>query len=262
MNLIEGSVITVRGSGVLISFCAALLAQQAIGPPAFEVASIRPSLDPSSGGGIYESTGRISAKNVTLRRCVRGAYDVPEPQVIGGPKWVDQDRYYIEATAAEPAVGHELMRMLQTLLADRFKLVLHRERRTVPGYRLVLGKGGLKAQASAPDSGSAGNSRRGRIEAKGYSMAQLSLKLAEALKQPLLDATGVAGKFDFKLEWTPDDMQAKPPSADQRAGNALEAGAAPSIFEALQEQLGLKLESGKFPAEVLVIDSAEKPSEN
>ena len=93
-------------------------------------------------------------------------------------------------------------------------------------------------------------------------MAQLSLKLAEALKQPVLDATGVAGKFDFKLEWTPDDMQAKPPSADQRAGNALEAGAAPSIFEALQEQLGLKLESGKFPAEVLVIDSAEKPSEN
>ena len=82
-------------------------------------------------------------------------------------------------------------------------------------------------------------------------MAQLALKLAEALRQPVLDATGVAGKFDFKLEWTPDDMGAKAP----------EAGG-PSIFAALQEQLGLKLESAKVPAEVIVIDSAEKPSEN
>ena len=253
---------TVRIGGVLVSFCASLLAQQAAGPPTFEAASIRPSLDPSSGGGIYQSKGRISAKNVTLRRCVRGAYNVPEPQIIGGPKWVDQDRFYIEATAAAPADDPELMRMLQTLLADRFKLVFHREQRTIAGYRLVLAKGGLKAQASAPDSASAGHSGRGRIEAKGYSMAQLSLKLAEALKQPVLDGTGVAGGFDFKLEWTPDDMQAKPPPVDQHAGNALEASAGPSIFEALREQLGLKLESGKFPAEVLVIDSAKKPSEN
>jgi len=126
----------------------------------------------------------------------------------------------------------------------------------------VLGKGGLKAQASAPDRGSVGHSQRGRIEAEGCTMAQLALKLAEVLHQPVLDATGVTGKFDLKLEWTPDDLQAKPPSADQRAGNAPEAGAGPSIFAALQEQLGLKLEPGKVPAEVLVIDSAEKPSEN
>ena len=79
--------------------------------------------------GIFESKGRISAKNVTLKRCVRGAYDLPEPQIIGGPKWVDQDRYYIEAKATVPAGDHELMLMLQTLLADRFKLVLHREQR-------------------------------------------------------------------------------------------------------------------------------------
>jgi uncharacterized protein (TIGR03435 family) len=92
-------------------------------------------------------------------------------------------------------------------------------------------------------------------------MAQLALKLAEVLQHPVLDATGVSGKFDLKLEWTPDDLQAKPPSAE-RTGNAPESGAGPSIFAALQEQLGLKLESGKIPAQVLVIDSAEKPSEN
>jgi uncharacterized protein (TIGR03435 family) len=246
----------------LVSFCATLFAQQAAGPPAFEVASIKTSLEPpGSVVGIFESKGRISAKNVTLKRCVRGAYDLPEPQIIGGPKWVDQDRYNIEAKANVPAGDHELMVMLQALLADRFKLVLHRERRDVSGYRLVLGKGGLKAQPSAPDRDSVGYSQRGRMEATGCTMAQLALKLAEVLHQPVLDATGVAGKFDLKLEWAPDDMQAQPPSADQRPRNAPDS-TAPSIFAALQEQLGLKLESGKVPADVLVIDSAVKPSEN
>jgi uncharacterized protein (TIGR03435 family) len=251
----------VRIGGVLVSFC--LFAQQATGPPAFDVASIKPSPDPpGSLAGIFESKGRINAKNVTLKRCVRGAYDVPEPQIMGGPKWVDQDRYYIEAKAAAPAGDRELMLMLQTLLTDRFKLALHRERRAIPGYRLACAFSPPFPRASAPDGGSVGHSGRGRIDAEGCTMAQLALKLSEVLHRPVLDATGVAGKFDLKLEWMTDDMQAKPPSADQRAGNAPEAGAGPSIFAALQEQLGLKLESGKVPAEVLVIDSAEKPSEN
>jgi len=161
-----------------------------------------------------------------------------------------------------PAGDHELMLMLQTLLSERFKLVFHREQRPIPSYRLALAKGGLKAQASAPDRGSVGHSQRGRIAAEGDTLAQLALKLAEVLKQPVLDATGVAGKFDLKLEWTPDDLQAKPPSADQRPGGALESGGGLSIFAALQEQLGLKLESSKVQADVLVIDSAEKPSAN
>jgi len=254
---------TVRIGGVLVSFCATLFAQQAAGPPAFDAASVKPSLDPpGSVVGIFESKGRISAKNVTLKRCVRGAYNIPEPQITGGPKWVDQDRYYIEAKATVPAGGHELMLMLQTLLADRFKLVFHREQRTIPGYRLVLGKGGPKAQASAPDRGSVGHSQRGLIEAEGCTMPQLALKLAEVLQRPVLDATGVAGKFDLKLEWAPDDMQARPPAADQHAGNAPESPGGPSIFAALQEQLALKLVASRVSAEVLVIDSAEKPSEN
>lgn len=252
----------VRIGGALLFFGILLSAQQAAGPLSFEVASVKPSLDPpGSVVGIFESKGRMSAKNVTLKRCVRGAYDVPEPQIIGGPKWIDQDRYEIDAKAAGPAGGHELMLMLQTLLADRFKLVLHRERRALPGYRLVLGKGGLTAPASAPDQGSVGQSRRGRIEASGCTMGQLALKLAEVLHQPVQDATGVAGKFDLKLEWTPEDMQAKPPAADPRPGDPPEARG-PSIFAALHEQLGLKLEAGKVPTEVLVIDSAARPAEN
>jgi uncharacterized protein (TIGR03435 family) len=127
----------------------------------------------------------------------------------------------------------------------------------------VLGNRGLKARASTADRDSVGRSLRGRIEAQGYTMAQLAFKLSEALHQPVLDGTDIDGKFDFELEWATDDMQARLPSADQNAGNGtLEIGAGPFIFTALQEQLGLKLEPGKISAEVLVIDSAERPSEN
>jgi len=113
----------VRIGEVLLFCCVTLFAQLAVSPPAFEVASIKPSEDPpGSVSGIFEDTGRINAKNVTLKRCVRGAYNIPEPQIMGGPKWVDQDRYYIEAKAAVPASDHELMLMLQTLLADRLRI--------------------------------------------------------------------------------------------------------------------------------------------
>ncbi len=248
-----------RIRGGLVSFCATLLAQQAVPPPAFEVASIKPSVDPpGSVSGIFETQGRINAKNVTLKRCVRGAYNVPESLIVGGPKWVDQDRYYIAAKAPGPAGDDALMLMLQGLLADRFKLVLHREPRPVIGYRLAVSKGGLKARLSAPDRSSIGHSQRGRIDAQAYTIAQLALKLSEVLQMPVLDTTGISGKFDLRLEWTPDDMQAKPPSSDQR-GRATEG---PSIFIALQEQLGLKLHAGKVTTEVLVIDSVEKPTEN
>src|SRR3974390_1575123 len=104
---------TVRIGGILVSCCATLFAQQPAGPLAFEVAAIKPSLDPpGSIVGIFESKGRISAKNVTLKRCVRGAYNIPEPQIIGGPRWVDQDRYDIEAKANAAAGDHDLMLML------------------------------------------------------------------------------------------------------------------------------------------------------
>jgi uncharacterized protein (TIGR03435 family) len=241
----------VRIGGLAICFCVTVFAQQAAGPPAFEVASIKPSLEPpGSVVAISESKGGMSAKNVTLKRCIRGAYDIPESQVVGGPKWTDEDRYTIEAKTAAPSGDHELMLMLQTLLAESFKLVLHQEQRTIQGYRLAPAKGRIKAPASAPDSGSVGHSQRGRIDARGCNMAQLALKLAQVLQQPVVDATGIGGRFDLKLEWTPDEVRAKQTSDG------------PSIFTALQEQLGLKLEAAKVSAKVLVIDSAEKPAAN
>jgi uncharacterized protein (TIGR03435 family) len=205
----------------------------------------------------------MSGRNVTLKRCVRGAYDVPETQILGGPKWLDEDRCYIEAKAAGPAGDHELMIMLQALLAERFKLAIHREQRALPGYALVVAKAGLKAKPSDPDARSRTSSSRGSIEAEGCAMAQLAQRLSEAMHMPVADFTGVPGKFDFKLKWTLDDMQASPPpGGDRPVAVASDTVSGPSIFTALQEQLGLKLESRKVPAEVLVIDHAEKPSEN
>ena len=242
-------------AGILLQ--AARAFGQAAPAPAFEAASIKPSQDPpGSSSGITTTKGRISARNVTLKRCVRGAYGVEEPHILGGPKWLDEARYNIEARAAGPAGDRELMTMLQSLLAERFKLAFHRETRALPGYALVLGKGGLRAKPSAPDAGSRTSSRWGSIEASGCTMAQLALKLSEVLHLPVADFTAVPGEFDFKLEWTSDNMQAPAPDA------VPDAASGPSLFAALQEQLGLKLESRKVPADVLVIDHAEKPSEN
>ena len=146
--------------------------------------------------------------------------------------------------------------MKQLLLAERFKLAFHRETRALPGYALVLGNGGLKAKPSEPDAGSRTSSRWGSIEAAGCAMAHLALKLSEVLHVPVADFTALPGEFDFQLNWTSDEMQATPPDA------VPDAAFGSSLFAALQEQLGLKLESRKVPADVLVIDHAEKPSEN
>lgn len=220
----------------------------------FEAASIKPTqFPPGSPSGIRTfPEGRIVGQNVTLRRCIRGAYDVPETLVVGGPKWADEDRYDIEATAGRPAGNGDLNIMIQSLLADRFKLVIHRERREVSGYALVLAKGVIKAEPSANDAREVDRASRGSLESEASTMANLARKLSDALRTPVVDFTGLDGKFNFKLSWNPDDTQPAP---------ARDASA-PSIFTALQEQLGLKLESRKVPVEVIVIDSASKPTGN
>jgi uncharacterized protein (TIGR03435 family) len=198
-----------------------------------------------------------------LKRCIRGAYDVQESQIVGGPKWAGEDRYDIDAKAAGPAGDRELMEMLRSLLSERFKLAFHRETRELPGYALVVGKSGLKAKRSQPDAESRTNSSRVAIDAEACSMYQLAQKLSEVIHVPVADLTEIEGEFDFQLKWTPDDMQAKPPSGgDKPAAAAVDLASGPSVFAALQEQLGLKLEPRKVPTEVLVIDHAEKASEN
>jgi uncharacterized protein (TIGR03435 family) len=229
--------------GLLLILAATCFAQTAA-PPAFDVASIKPTTaEPGSGSGINTDTGRIAGRNVTLKRCIRGAYNIPEAQIFGGPKWVDDERYDIDAKAPDRAGGNELMAMLQQLLAERFKLVIHRETRPLAGYALVVGKKGIAAKPSESTGPSRSNSNRHSIEGGACSMSCLATKLAEVLHVPVADATGVEGRFDFKLEWTPDELQS-------------------GVLPALEEQLGLKLEARKVPTAVIVIDSAEKATAN
>jgi len=190
------------------------------------------------------------------------AYELEPYQIIGGPKWMDSDRYDIAAKAegeGTPAKA-QVRLMLQALLADRFRLRVHRETREMLVYMLVIGKGGPKLKESATGSQSSFSLSSGgpltEITVSRGSMEQLAIHLSSAgIGRPVLDRTGLTGSYDYKLRWT-SGMSAAPD------GTPADAGGQPSIFTAIQEQLGLKLESGKGPTELVVIDNVEKPSEN
>jgi len=231
-----------------------LLAQTA----SFDVATIKPSeaADGSSSGIATKDNGFMRAENVTLKRCISGAYGVPEAQILlGSLSWIGETRFNITAKADHPAGDADQMIMLRALMADRFHLTLHHQTETISGYSLVVVKGGIKAAVTAPDTEATTNTSNGRIEAKGCPMSRLVLKLAAILGTPVVDGTADSRSFDFTLKWVPDAVIAK-------AASGSDAANAPSIFTAVQEQLGLKLEARKVPVDVLVIDHADLPSEN
>jgi uncharacterized protein (TIGR03435 family) len=230
----------------------ALLALGAIIPMAFEAASIKPAARPNSGDTNYHiATGSLTLENYSLRNCIVFAYGVNRDQVAGVPKWGDSDLYDIRAKAAGPAEGPELRLMLQTLLAERFKLAVHRETRTVQGYALVAARNGLKIKPVDGGGRPSMQSRGGVVTAKATPLAALARSLSFALRTPVVDATEATGVFDFKLEWTPDDISSAAPESPEIG---------PSLFTALQEQLGLRLEPRKLPLEIVAVDHAEKPA--
>jgi uncharacterized protein (TIGR03435 family) len=227
----------------LIPFAAFAFAQA----PAFEAAAIKPSKDASGGTHWDSEPGRINLRNHTLRSLICIAYHVKDFQVAGGPKWVDGDRFDINAKSEGPEDDPKLLEMLQTLLADRFQLVFHREQKIASSYALVAAKSGLKIKPVEGATGSSSKGGRGVLTAKGVSMATLADRLSRMLGAPVIDLSGAAGVYDFKLEWSVE-------------GDANEVQSA--LIAALQMQLGLKLESRKLPVDVLVVERAEKPSEN
>jgi len=231
--------------------------------------------------------------NFSLRQLILSAYGVQDYQISGDPPWLGSGHYDIQAKAQ----GHISVKqmegpMLRTLLEDRFKLTLHRETRQLPVYELTVVKGGLKLQgskegactpysadspppASAPGAprpifcgfprlGAAGLNRT--LEGAGVSMAELASSLSRSeLRRTVIDRTGLTGAFDVHLKWIVDaPAGVAGPGLSDGSGAALppENLTGPSIFTALQEELGLKLESTKGPVEVLVIDRVEKPSAN
>ena len=230
-----------------------LMAQ--VAEPTFEVASVRPTQHGRTIDGFSRSSidtpspGRLVAENSSLDELLRFAFQVKHYQ-IAGPNWLNDDSECFDIVAKAPpgTSDREIRDMLQTLLVERFKLEFHRETRVLPVYKLVVGKNGPKLRAAASDGerpvmSSAGNN----LTAKHAFMSGFAVWLSRELDRPVLDETGVQGRFDFTLQYG--------------VGNSDDGR--PSLPAALQDQLGLRLESGKGPIETLVIDHLEKlPTEN
>ncbi|HLK66593.1 MAG TPA: TIGR03435 family protein [Bryobacteraceae bacterium] len=221
--------------------------------PGFEVASIKPNQSGAGVSSIRGSTGRITMENVSLRKVALWAYGIPDDRdyALVGPDWMGIERFDIQATFPAAAGPEQVRQMTQKLLADRFQLTQHRESRERSIYGLVVAKNGPKIHAGE-DGQSRTSSAPGRFEATKVTMAKFADLLAKYLGQQVTDATGLPGVFDFKLEWAPDDARKMPEDAvpDGTSG--------PSLFTALQEQLGLKLEGRKGPVEILVVDHMDR----
>lgn len=215
---------------------------------------------------------RPSVSNNALKNLISLAYDVRPFQIIGESQWVGAERFDIDArtatsdakTPTDPAnERRKILEGLKGLLADRFQLALHSETKEQAVYALVVNKGGPKLQESTEPRGLIRKMGRGTIKGQAVALGMLVLNLSNELGRRVIDKTGLAGKYDFELKWGASQDSAAQIRSTQTAELASPAEPdGPSVFTALQEQLGLRLESGKGPVEVLVIERAERPSRN
>jgi len=243
---------TILHAGAIAVMACCALAQT----PAFEVASIKPNHSGRSGSDSDDHEGVLTANNLSLKRLIMRAYQVRDYQVTG-PDWLDNERFDIAAKPPSAAEGEQLNLMLQNLLADRFKLVLHHENKVFPVYGLLVAKGGPKVK-EVEDNGSHDNrGKRGQFVGLRCSMARLAEQLGRSMDRPVVDMTDLKGVFNLTLNWTPEEARAA--KEETRA----DVQTYPPLLTALQEQLGLKLEPKKAPIDVLVIDHVERvPTEN
>lgn len=250
--------------------------------PKFEVASVKPAPanGPTTRGLRPLSNGRFTATNAHLMMLIMNAYGVQPYQIIGDPSWSKSDGFSIEAKGDPNADRTQVLLMLRSLLEDRFQLRFHRETKDLPEYVLTVTKGGAKLPQSkegecvnadpnqpmmpgaALPCGMPRIGFSGTLTGRKLSMAQLVQTLAMTLNRPVTDHTGITQTFDVDLKFAPDEATAGLPRPMGPAADASDPSGPPSILIAIQEQLGLKLESTKGPVEVMVIDHVEKPSEN
>jgi uncharacterized protein (TIGR03435 family) len=238
--------------------------------PSFDVISIHQNNSATDGHHhIYNnpSESHFRTVNLSTKDLLQFAYGLPKSQILGGPPWLDSTMFDIDAKS-DPSVDAQLhalpsdqarrqkMLMVQALLAERFQLAAHQETRELSVYALVVAKGGPKFKPSQIN-GTTINSSRSRLHIAGGddTIALLARELSQVLGRVVVNHTGLSGRYDLSLKWTPDD-------ASQMSNGAPDPDAPPDIFTAIQEQLGLKLESTKGPVPVLVIDRIEPPSAN
>lgn len=238
----------------LAGLAASLRAQPSDPLPSFEVASIKPSNPSAEGVSIFgDPNGRLNVQNATLKDLIRFSYKLRDFQISGGPKWLEVDRYDIAAKPEDRAQPEQVLLMMQQLLAERFQLKFHRESKEAPVYELVVAKSGPKLRTPDPDGKRGLQGRRGRIDAWGTPMPVFAQYLSRRLGRTVVDKTTLTADYDFTLEYQPDDT---PDSTAEKGPTGA------SIFTAIQEQLGLRLQPAKGTVEIFVIDRAEKPSAN
>lgn len=258
---------------------------QAVRPP-FEAASVKTNRSSSPLVRLGMPTGRLSGVNVTLRMLIRSAFQLPDFRMAGGPSWMDSDRFDVEATAGGSVSFDQVRAMTRTLLEDRFHLKTHVETRDLPIYVLSTARrdGALASQiksaaadcaAITPPAGAPplpppppGPSptgaptcpsvvMNGHVSGRKMSITRLAAALGSFVNREIVDRTNLTGEFDLDLRWLPDQLPFAPAGIPPPLDTS-----APPLFTALQEQLGLKLESSRGPVDVLVIDGAEKPGED
>jgi uncharacterized protein (TIGR03435 family) len=255
--------------------------------PQFEVASVKPAAPRygSDQGGVSGGPGtsdpvRFTGTNRSIVALVMHAYNVKRHQVVA-PGWMETTRFDVHAKVPPGATRDSFRRMLQHLLADRFKLEIHRETKESAVFDLVQVKGGHKLPEYVEDSAAVKVRRAGTglgrvprpgmvivwsptgksaitVESLGMPMAQIVGTLSNYVGKPVTDATGLTGKYNLKLSFDRQGLAGADGDHDATAGHASEPSGAPSLFKALQEQLGLKLEQRKGTIELIVLDKAEK----
>jgi len=230
--------------------------QTATAPFAFEVASVKPDLSDTGVDKIRIAKGDVIIQNVSLRRLISMAYSIPDSReyLLSGPDWLDSERFDILARYPQDTPDQGVLIMLQSLLGERFNLAVHRETRQIPGYALVTGKSGPKLHSAArPGPFPMFRALSGHASGSSISMPDLADRLSRTpfgLERPVVEFTGLTGRFDLTLDWSPIDRQGENPNG-------------PSTFTALEEQLGLKLEPRKLPLEILIVDKVNKtPTDN
>jgi bla regulator protein blaR1 len=257
-------------------------------PLDFDAASVKPnkSGDTLRSPSMILPGGRFTATNNTLRALILNAYGIfASPYLlVGGPAWIDSERYDVDAKAEASAIPasasnkvlwEKTRLMLRTLLAERFQLSIRRETKEMPVYELVVAKNGPKLRRSDQDCDASATPCHGfsgnptRLSGSAVDMSDLALMLSTYSDRPVLDKTGVQGNFDIKLQWNPFAARTQPaedvqrsPQAEAREGRNPDLDSLPALFNALEQQLGLRFESRKGPVETYVIDHVERPSEN
>jgi uncharacterized protein (TIGR03435 family) len=272
---------------ILIAVAAAIARSQPAVRPEFEVASIKPNHSGRQGfDGFDVDHGSLTVRDASLKMLIEAAYGMQAERIFGGPAWLASDRFDVIAKGRSDTTKAEVWLMLRALLADRFKLTARTEQRDLPFYALEIAKDVSKLPISKLPNGSDAtcDPQPAPLGAKFTSPCGSLVKawgpqggvlvgnriatpdLADALSgfagRPVIDRTGFKGTLDIDLRWTPEGYAVKPTGDNEAQRSAVPPEAGPSLFSAIQEQLGLKLVSTKGPIDALVIERAEKPSGN